>query len=173
MNVKQVVWGLLWLACSAQAQVKVVTPTGDMTQIKWGKSSISMLRTVFDINNAHNVEHINFFIPNPRGAATQLAFETGGMKYVPALALRGGADCMLSSIKVLMRGEAVQVVYAERKGEWFDEKKFDFTIYELIKGESGVPGFPDVYFKSVKKVSTAKNYCDANIALDKESKLYQ
>lgn len=178
MNVKKVLCRLLLpvfllSGVSAQAQVKTIALTADLTPIKWGNMTVSALHTVLDVNNAHNTDTISFFLPNTKGAATQLAFESGKFKYVPNLTLRGGADCMISGIKVLMRGETLQVVFAERKGEWFDEKKFDFTVYELTKGEKGSPGYPDIYFKTSKKVTTAGNYCDANMALDKEAKLYQ
>jgi hypothetical protein len=178
MNVKKVLGGLLLpvfllTSFTAQAQVKVIPLTADITSIKWGNMTVSALHTVLDVNNAHNTDTISFFLANPKGAASQLAFESGALKYTPNLTLRGGADCMVSGIKVLMQGEVLRVVFAERKGEWFDEKKFDFTIYELVKGEQGVPGYPDIYFKNSKKVTTAGKYCDANMALDKEAKIYR
>lgn len=163
-------WGLLLLGATAQAQV--IKPVADITPIKWGGMTISMLDSVVDMNNAHTVEYISFFAPNAKGAAAQLTFEIDD-DYKTGLTLNRGADCAMSGVRVLMRGDKLRVAYARRKGEWVDKKKFDVTIYELIKTEGGLPGYPDVYFKEVAKKVTDKVYCDANMALDKESKLYQ
>ena len=155
----------------AQAQVQIVTLPTELTHIKLGELKISVLHSLVDVNNAHTVRYINFFVANPKGAASALGFEMSN-NIVPHLALHGGADCRTNGIRILQRPDKLQVVFAERKGEWFDNKPFDFILYELTKNEEGAPGWPNLYFKQIKKMSTKAKYCDANRALEKEPQLF-
>ncbi|MBI3230445.1 MAG: hypothetical protein HYZ45_09780 [Burkholderiales bacterium] len=94
------------------------------------------------------------------------------IEFAPHLVLQTGADCRLSGIRIVQRGDNLQVVYAERPGMWAESKIYTFTIYELIKTVNGDVPYPDLYFKQVKKLNTKASYCDANNALDKESQLF-
>lgn len=44
--------------------------------------------------------------------------------------------------------------------------------YELTKNDEGAPGWPNLYFKQIKKMTTKAAYCDANVALEKEARLF-
>lgn len=170
--VKACLINLLWLTCSAQAQNLIIKPHRDITSIKLEDVEVALVNTVVDMNNAHSIEIISFFVPNSKGIATQLTFEMNN-DYVPYLALRSGADCAISGARILRFDNHLRVVFATRKGDWSEKKQTEFTIFELNKNDGSMPGTPNTYFKQLKKINTKSSYCDVNAALDKESKLYQ
>lgn len=164
---------LLALAAhAAPAQPEVIKPVRDITAIHLPGGDIALLHGAIDMNNAHPVETASFFKPSAKGPAQQIPFEMNG-DYEPMLSLRSGADCVVSSMRVLRYGDRLQVVYATRKGEWADKKPVTFFVFGLTKNDEGAPGMPGLYFSLRKKVDTRASYCDVNTALDKEAALYR
>ena len=66
----------------------------------------------------------------------------------------------------------LRVVYAQRRGNWFDKKSAKLTLYELEENAACTPGTPDLYFKPVKTTNTKSRYCDMDEALDHEVSFY-
>lgn len=131
-----------------------------------------MLHALIDVNGAHNIELYSFFKRTASGPATQVPFERGG-NYEATLAVRHGADCAMTGVRVLQGARQPRVVYALRKGDWSDEKPFTYTIYELVSNGGEMPATPSLYFAEKKKVVSKLAFCDAEEALDKEAQLYQ
>jgi hypothetical protein len=156
----------------ARAEMRVVKPDRDVMKIKVGGMDISLLNTVVDTNSAHALGVISFFFPRSEGPGEQLAFEISG-EYKPNLTLQSGADCAISGVRVLRDEHKLRVVYAARKGGWFDKKAVDLTIFELTENNDGMPGTPGWYFKQIKVVHTRSSYCDVYSALEQEPSLYQ
>jgi len=159
------------LALAAQP-ADVVTPQRDMTIIKTAQGDITLLHTMIGMNSAHDVELISFFKRAASGPAEQIAFEQNG-DYNPTLPVRHGADCAMTGVRVLQDGKRLRVVYASRKGDWFDKKPFNFSVFELTAEEGGMPGTPSLYFAEKSRVVSKTAYCDAGMALDKEAALYR
>lgn len=153
------------------AQPEVITPQRDMTVIKTAQGDITLLHTMIGMNSAHDVELIGFFKRSASGPAEQIPFEQNG-DYNPNLPVRHGADCAMTGVRVLQAGKGLRVVYASRKGDWFDKKPFSFSIFELATNDGG-PGTPSLYFVEKNKVVSKAAYCDAGMALDKEAALYR
>jgi hypothetical protein len=165
---------IAFLGCSpvAQAEMQVIKPAREMVKIKLKDKNIYLLNTVIELNNAHPIEIISFFLPNAHGVAQQVAFEISD-DYQPNLTMRSGADCAVSAVSILQENDSLRVVYASRKGNWADKKVVVFTVYDLARNESGMPGTPDLYFKQTKKIDTTSSYCDAKAALTAEAALYR
>lgn len=170
--VRLCVLSLFGLNILVDVQAETIKPIGDITSIQMDGIEVSMLNTIIDTNNAHPIEILNFFVPNSKGIATQLSFEMND-DYVPYLPLRSGADCAISGARTIKNDKQLRLIYATRSGGWTEKKIVTFSIFELTKNDSGLPGTPDIYFKKVKTVNTKLSYCDVNAALDKEPKLYQ
>lgn len=164
--------GLLAPACAlAAAPADVVTPQRDLTVLKTAHGDITMLHTLIGMNSAHDVELIGFIRRNATGPAEQIPFEQNG-DYNPHLPLRHGADCAVTGVRVLQSGKRLRVVYASRKGDWFDKKPFSFSVFELAENEGGM-GTPSLYFVEKRKLVSKVAYCDAGMALDQEAALYR
>lgn len=153
------------------AQPEVITPQRDLTVIKTAQGDITLLHTLIGMNSAHDVELIGFVKRSASGPAEQIPFEQNG-DYNPNLAVRHGADCAMTGVRVLRAGKDLRVVYAVRKGDWFDKKPFTFTVFELAENEGG-PGTPSLYFAEKARVVSKTAYCDAGMSLDKEAALYR
>lgn len=164
--------GLLLVGISAQAQTSPIKPLKDITSIRVGDVNIAMLDTIINKNNAHPIEYLSFFIPNAGKAATQIPFEING-DYEPSLSIQKGADCVVSTVRVLHNGDNLRVIFASRKGEWAERKPFNFLVFDFTKNNEDAPGTPNIYFKQIKNTNTKSSYCDANVALEKEQILYR
>jgi len=124
---------------SGPAAAQTIKPQADFTVFKTAAGDITMAYSIVPMNNAHDVELIGFLKRDGTGPATHIPFEIGS-DYEPYLNMRTGADCMVSSARVLGDGKRLRVLYARRKD-----------------------------FKSRKKGDTKALYCDVNDALDKEA----
>jgi hypothetical protein len=156
---------------SGVARAEVIKPRHDLTVIQTALGEIAMLHTITLMNNAHDVEMLGFFIRSKDGPAQRIPFEFANGPE-PLLNMRTGADCMVSSARVLRDDGRLRVVYAHRKGLWFDNKPVSFDVFELVENENDMPGTPPLYFDLKKTLTSKRQYCDVNDALDKEAKLY-
>lgn len=163
--------GLAAALAFGQAQAEVIKPTGGLTRIRTTVGEITMVHTLTPMNNAHDVQMIGFVKPNRKGPATHIPFEFE-RGYEPLLSMRTGADCMVSSSRVMRDGQRLRVAYAQRQGEWFDQKPVTIQVFELTANDDEAPGTPALYFTLRKTVETKKTYCDVNEALDKEAASY-
>jgi len=153
---------------SGPAAAQTIKPQADFTVFKTAAGDITMAYSIVPMNNAHDVELIGFLKRDGTGPATHIPFEIGS-DYEPYLNMRTGADCMVSSARVLRDGKRLRVLYARRKGEWLDRKPVTLELFELTENGEEAPGTPALYFKSRKKGDTKALYCDVNDALDKEA----
>ena len=147
---------------------QTIKPQADLTVFKTAAGEITMLHSIVPMNNAHDVELLGFVKRGGTGPATHIPFEIGS-DYEPYLNMRTGADCMVSSARVLRDGNRLRVLYARRKGEWLDKKPVTLEVFELTANDEDAPGTPALYFRSRKKADTKAVYCDVNDALDKEA----
>ena len=158
-------------AMMAVTAAEIIKPAGALTPVKAAGVELTLFNSVIDANNAHQIETIGFFLASAKGPAAQVAFDFDA-GYTSLLLLKSGADCAISAARILRRGAQLRVVYAQRKGEWFDKKSARITLFELDNQSQGTPGLPNLYFRKVKHVDTRALYCDMNDALDKEATLY-
>ena len=65
---------------------------------------------------------------------------------------------------------SARIVLADREitKSYADTDTVHFTYYELAKNETGLPGWPALYFKKIKTSVAKGKYCDVNDALNKE-----
>ena len=154
------------------AQPEVITPQRDLNVIKTAQGDITLLHTLITMNSAHDVELYSFVRRAANGPAEQIPFEQGS-DYNPTLPVRHGADCAVTGVRVLNNAKGLRVIYASRRGEWFDKKPFTFSVFELTSNEGGMPGTPPLYFSEKTTVTSKAVYCDAAMALDKEAALYR
>lgn len=150
------------------AAAETIKPQTDLATIRTAAGEITIVRSIIPMNNAHDVELLGFMKRTRTGPATQIPFEIGS-DYEPYLNMRTGADCMVSSARVLRDGNRLRVLYAWRKGEWLDKKPVTLELFELTVNGEEAPGTPALYFRSRKKGDTKNIYCDVNEALDKET----
>lgn len=163
----------LFAAAAASAgSPDIVKPQRDLTIIKSFAGDITLLHTLISVNGAHDIELYSFFKRTAAGPAEQIPFARGG-SHDAALPVRHGADCALTGVRVLQSGKQLRVVYAARKGDWFDEQPFTYTVYELTSNGGEMPDTPSLYFAEKKKVASKVALCDAGEALDKELLLYR
>lgn len=153
---------------SGPAAAQAIKPQADLTVFKTMAGDVTMLYSIVPMNNAYDVERIGFVKREGTGPATHIPFEIGS-DYEPYMDMRAGADCMVSSARVLREGKRLRVLYARRKGEWLDKKPVTLELFELTENVEEAPGTPTLYFKSRKKGDTKRLYCDVNDALDKEA----
>lgn len=155
----------------AGAHAETIKPGPDLTPFKTAAGEVTMVHTIIPMNNAHDIELIGFIKRGGRGPATQVPFELGS-DYEPNLRLRGGADCMVSSVRILRDGNRLRVLYARRSGEWAEKKPVTLQLFELRVNDEDAPGTPSLYFVSKKKADTKQRYCDVNEALDNEASAF-
>lgn len=163
----------LALAAGPRAALpETITPQRDMTAIRTAEGDITLLYTQIGMNSAHDVELIGFLRRAADGPAEQIPFEQNG-DYNPTLAVRHGADCTVTGVRVLRTSRHLRVIHAVRKGDWSDKKPFTFSVFQLTTNDGGMGGTPSLYFVEKTKLTTKAAYCDADVALDKEATLYR
>ena len=162
---------LIFACCHTQAEV--IQPKADLTSIKTSAGEITMLRTVVTMNSAHDLQLLGFFKRQGGKEPSQhIPFEFArGTE--PLLKLQTGADCMLSSARVVKVGGRLRIVYAKRQGEWNDKRRVTFELFELTVNDQEVPGIPLLYFRLKTTLQTKAQYCDADEALEQEAAQYQ
>jgi len=153
---------------SGTVNAQMFKPHADLTVLTTAAGEITMLHSTILMNNAHDVALVGFMKRNRSGAATRIPFEVRN-DYEPYLSMRSGADCMVSSARILRDGGRLRVVYASRKGEWADKKPVTLELFELTMHSEEAPGTPALYFRSRKRSDTTTRYCDVDEALDKEA----
>lgn len=85
-----------------------------------------------------------------------------------------GADCVLEDIYLLKnKDDKFKVIIAKRpfKESFYEKQRVTFYLYEFLKNEEGLMGYPPFRFAYKDKMITRKSYCDVNEAFEKEYEL--
>lgn len=105
-----------------------------------------------------------------------------GWKLVPAegpargagdvLGTEEGADCALRDMRFLRRasGRPLTLIIGQRalSRSYSDSDAVQFTIYELQYNAGGMVGHPTYYFEPARVIRPTRQYCDINMAFDRE-----
>ncbi|HMF96135.1 MAG TPA: hypothetical protein VKE96_17650 [Vicinamibacterales bacterium] len=85
-----------------------------------------------------------------------------------------GADCQLRGIAVVRRSasarEPITVIVGDREfGRSFaDSASVRFVVYSVATNPDSTPGWPPVYFKAERTITSKSKYCDVNEAFVQE-----
>lgn len=131
-------------------------------------------------NNAHGSSSVAFYLRAPSDVGDDRDLwqvvpffggahdrQTGSELYLTV----EGADCTLGDIRLIAHEHSpVEVVTATRELDksFADPAAVRFDYYALVKNVDGTPGWPTYYFKYVRTVAAKRDYCDVNLAFDRE-----
>jgi hypothetical protein len=82
-----------------------------------------------------------------------------------------GADCTLGDLRIVQhRGAPAELIVARRElGKSFaDSAATHFDYYKLTKNSDGLVGWPLYYYAFSRTVDAHHQYCDVNLAFEKE-----
>ncbi|RKP44584.1 hypothetical protein D7S89_22160 [Trinickia fusca] len=160
---------------------RVIPVDNGINQVELHGQPAMVVRAWRENFNAHGFDVISMFVKETSGSGNGswnivpiFDREAGNPERLNFVA-GGGADCQLRDFRLLTsaEGKSTQLVTATRDAgaSFADPANVRFDYYELTENSDEVPGWPKLYFKWQKSVMAREQYCDVNIALDRELRL--
>lgn len=176
---------LIWLSPSnvfAQT-VQEIPPGISYADFDDGTKKVMVVKAWRENYNAHGFYVLDFYNPVKTYGSNvdqeDKPTEIAPLQIIPAekstkfdlnFTTYQGADCVLQDYRFLEKDKKTYLWEAERDfGTSFaDTEKVNFSLWALQKNDDGIPGWPAVYFKLVKKWQAEKKYCDVANAFREE-----